>query len=147
VLYRIEVKDVPPQEVALIRGRRRVADAIAELLDYAGELGTGPPFAARTPELEVGLPVAPGVAGNGRIEVLADAGFRALAALYEGPYERLAGVSRGLWNALRLEGADLAGEPREVYLSSDGLIELLWPLAVPAGWLPSPALFTEPLAH
>jgi hypothetical protein len=89
----------------------------------------------------------PGVQGSGRIEVRAEAGFRALAALYDGPHERPAAVSRGLWRALRREGVEPAGEPREVYLNGEGLIELVWPLAVPPSWLPSPGLFTEPLGR
>jgi DNA-binding transcriptional MerR regulator len=77
VLYRIEVKDVPPQEVAFISGASGVREAVAELLRSAGEVGIGPPFAVCTSELEVGLPVAPGVVAAGRIEVRRDEGLPA----------------------------------------------------------------------
>src|SRR5919204_1754795 len=68
-LYRIEVKDIAPQDVAVIAGRvpaaeldRWVKDSIGELLEQLGEQGIGPPFAIRPApddqemvEVEVGL--------------------------------------------------------------------------------------------
>ncbi len=46
-----------------------------------------------------------------------------------------------------MHGVGTSGDPREVYLSADGLIELVWPLDVPPGWLPAPTLFTEPIGR
>jgi effector-binding domain-containing protein len=74
-------------------------------------------------------------------------------ALYQGPHDELPELYRALAGAIDDQGVEPAGEPREVYLASPGdtpdrsvsLVELVWPIDVPAGWRPHERLFTEPL--
>ena len=86
---------------------------------------------------------------SGRIQRREDPAYRAIVALHHGPYDELPSVRSALRNAMRLQGVAPAGAPRHVYLSDPdegrSLTEIVLPIDVPAGWRPSPALFTEPL--
>jgi DNA-binding transcriptional MerR regulator len=168
VLYRIEVKELPAQELAVITERvptSGLADwlrgAFDELFACAGEVGAGPPFAVLPPpdiedvvDVEAALPLAGEVVPSGRIALRHDPGFRALVALHHGPYQSLAQAHRALWNALDCQGVEVAGPPREIYLTnpdevsdpSHNLTEVVWPLADGAEWRPSHELFTKLLA-
>jgi DNA-binding transcriptional MerR regulator len=166
VLYRIEVKEIPERDVMVIRERVRSAElpawmsaAMAELFEYAGEQGIGPPFGASVAvdddfvDAEAGLPVASPREPKGRIEARHEPAYRALVALQRGPYDAVHGVHRALWAAITDQGIEPAGEPRTVYLSdpadsldpADNLVEVVWPVDVPAGWQPNLEIFTKPL--
>jgi DNA-binding transcriptional MerR regulator len=168
VLYRIEVKELPAQELAVIRERVATSElaawlrhAFEELFACAGGVGAGPPFAVLPPpdeedvvEVEAALPLAGEVVVSGRVTLRHDRGFRALVALHRGSYASLPQVHRALWNALHDQDVQPAGPPREIYLTnpdevsdpSQNLTEVVWPLAAGAEWRPSDELFTKPLS-
>ncbi len=101
VLYRIEIKELPAQELAVITERVPTSqlaawlrDAFDELFAAAAEVGAGPPFAVLPPpdsedvvDVEAALPIAREVVPSGRIALRHDPGFRALVALHRGAYE------------------------------------------------------------
>jgi effector-binding domain-containing protein len=169
VLYRIEVKDLPAQRLAVIAGpvsattlRPWLRAAFDELLAAAGEVGAGPPFAVLPPAddedvvaAEAALPLVGEIEPHGRIALRSEPGFRALVALHRGSYEMLPLVHRALSNALSDQGAEPAGPPREIYLTdparvtdpSHNLVETILPLAAGTDWEPSQELFTKPLVN
>ena len=162
VLYRIEIKEIPAQELAVIAAQVPAVElrpwlraAFEELFAHAGEQGIGPPFAIHPPPDDAGtvaaeaaLPVARGVEPHGRIEVRHEPGFRALVALHRGPYDTLSRVRGALSTAIGEQGIEPVGSPREVYLGDPAeheLTEVVWPIDVTAEWRPHERLFTEPL--
>lgn len=168
VLYRIEVRELPPADLAVITGRVRPADvsgwvaaALDELLGCAGDSGSGPPFAVlpgpdegHMINVKAALPVGERMEPTGRVHLSHEPAFRALVALHRGPHHALPLVHRALRNAIRDQGVEPAGDPREVYLTdpaelpdpSHNLTEVVWPIAVPREWRPHQRLFTRPLS-
>ncbi len=162
VAYRLELRNVPEQIVGSIRGRVRIeeldpwiAGAIEELFDQLAVQGirpAGAPFAILPPPngrkavaVEVALPAIRPVAQRGRVQGRIVPACRALATLHEGPSAELGGAYEALLEAMAEHGIEPAAEPREVYLTNpqeippdDSQTELIWPVAVPPGWMPSP---------
>lgn len=168
VLYRIEVKDVPEQHLAVIRGRTRfpqlsawLDEAYEELYRFIEERGaerTGSPFAVIPEpsegemEVEAAWPMNAPVEGAGRVDTETRPAFRALASLHRGRYEDLPRIYGALWSAIRHEAIEAAGNPREVYLTnphetdpSENLTEVLWPVRLAPGWTFGEEKFTRPL--
>jgi effector-binding domain-containing protein len=170
VVYRIEVRDVPEQIVGCIRGRVRtdeldrwIAAAIQELFTRLADQGVRPagtPFAMmpapapndETLEVAVALPATRRVAERGRVEGTVMPACRALVTLHRGPYDELAGAYRALAVMMYEQGIEPIGEPREVYLTNpeeaspdDYETEVLWPVDVPADWVPVAPRVDRPL--
>lgn len=166
-LYRIELKEIAEQELAVISESVPAAEldgwlraAFAELFAAYGEQGTGPPVAilpvADDEEIvaaEALLPVATAVAPTGRIRSRHEPAHRALVALHQGLYETLPHLYRALATAIDEQGIETTGEPRQVYLTnpdevgaaSHNLVEVVWPVDVASDWRPHTRLFTQPL--
>ena len=168
VLYRIEIKEMPEQDLVLIGKRVPAAKltcwfraAFRELFDSAGGQRAGPPFAiAPAPDeaemvaAQAALPILGEVEPRGRVRLGHEGSFRALVALHRGPVEKLPEIHRALWNAIKDRGISSAGEPREIYLgdpaeaegTSDSLTEVAWPVDLSADWRPDDRRFTKQLS-
>ncbi len=158
--YRLDVRNVPDQTVGSIRGRVTIAElepwiagAIHELFARLAQQRVQPansPFAIRpqrngrqTVEVEVALPAIRRVARHGRMTGRVVPACRALSIVHRGPHEQLPAAYRALSAAMEEQGIEPIAEPREVYItnpletSPDACeTEVLWPVDVPAGWVP-----------
>lgn len=131
----IEIKDVPAQNVLVIRESAPqeklpeiIPSAIREIHDYLEALGVafaGPPYILcpyadddGIVDLEVGWPVAEELAGHGRVEYAILPAATMLAYLHRGDYRELDRSYRALQRFLEHEELAMAGAPREIYLTS-----------------------------
>lgn len=118
-----------------------VQEAFAALYRHLAETGTptaGPPFLiAQEPQggfldLEVGAPCTSLPASTADFEAgLLPAG-RVAVTVYRGPYDRLGDVYPQLAAWISDRGLQMAGPPREVYLTPPGedpVTEVVWPVS------------------
>jgi DNA-binding transcriptional MerR regulator len=169
VLYEIHVDDLPEQNVLSVRGRvpqdevktfiRGAFEEIYGRLREAGGEEDGVAFSIcpfaddqGIVALEVAVPVAAPVAGEGRVESRTIPACTALVLTHRGPYAELTRSYRALAHWLELQGAESAGDPREYYVSDpdetdrdDLVTRVAWPVALPRGWRPSEEKFELPL--
>jgi effector-binding domain-containing protein len=130
----VEVKDVPAQHVLVIRERAPlesmsevIPDAYRELEGYLAELEvepSGPPVTVCPyPDnegmvvVENNWPVADPVGGRGRIEAATLPACTVLAYMHRGHYEQLDRSYRALQAVVEREQLEVAGAPREIYLT------------------------------
>lgn len=170
LVYRIEIRDVSEQVVGSIRGRVAAADldpwiagAIHELFARLSEQGVRPagtPFAMMPVppngqeilEVEVALPAVRKPGDRGRVEGRVVPGCRALVTLHRGSYAELTAAYQALAVAMKEQGIEPSGDPREVYLTNpldsppeDHETEVFWPVDVPPDWVLSSPRVDRPL--
>ncbi len=152
--YEVRVRDVAEQPMISIRGHTPLAGMSAflgaafgeefGLLGRTGVRPAGPPFAIyHDPEfreedvdLEVGVPVAEPVTGEGRVAFGMLPGGTVACTLHTGPYEEIGGAYRALAAWVQEHGHELAGPPRESYLVGMDQVkdpaelrtEVIWPI-------------------
>jgi effector-binding domain-containing protein len=169
LVYRIEVRDVPEQIVGCVRGHVAVdeldpwiAAAIQELFSRLAEQGVRPagtPFAMmpspngrESVEVEVALPAIREVVDRGRVEGSVIPACRALVTFHHGSYQELTGAYQALAVAMKEQGIEPAGMPREVYLTNpqgcppeEYETEVVWPVDVPPDWVLASPRVDRPL--
>ena len=128
----VEIKDVPAQDVLLIRERvpqeklsEVIPAAFNEIAAYLHEHGlepVGPPVTVSPyadeegmVAIENGWAVPTSVPGSGRIEAATLPACTVLAYKHRGHYSELDRSYRALQALVESEGLSVAGEPREVY--------------------------------
>ena len=152
-LEKVEVKEVADQPALTIRSRTTpedldpvISEGINGVAAYMKELGArraGPPFtissdpdAEGTIEVAIGWPTAQELPGRGRVENLLLPGGKVAWAVYHGPYSRLSGAYRTLYEWIVEQGHEVAGDPREIYYTdpdevpdpADYVTGIIWPL-------------------
>lgn len=152
--YEVTLREVTDQPMISVRGHTPLAGISAFLGQAFGEefgllarLGVrpaGPPFSIyHDPDfreddvdVEVGVPVAEPVAGQGRVSPGTLPAGMVACTLHAGPYEEIGGAYRALAAWMQERGHESAGAPREVYLvgmgeatvPADLRTEVLWPI-------------------
>jgi effector-binding domain-containing protein len=152
--YRVQVKDIPAQSVASVRGRapttdvaRFLREAYEELFGYLDELGigpAGPPLAVYHGDgpsegyfdIEACVPLATPVPPRGRIAARELAATTVASTLHGGPYDEEHPAYRALLTWMEENGHQPGGPPRELYLVSPGdtddpadyRTEIVWPI-------------------
>lgn len=148
----IAVKEIPDQ-LALTAKRRVSLATVAEgmheafgaIMAQAGASGaqfTGPPFCLYPGEMGdefdmvVCLPVAPGAAAGGGVDLETVAGGRVATTMHHGPYSALGETYGALQAWMAANGHTPSGPVREVYLTdpqtvpADELVtEIDWPVS------------------
>ncbi|MBI4728515.1 MAG: GyrI-like domain-containing protein [Acidobacteria bacterium] len=121
--------------------------AFMEIFSYLGRSGVvpaGPPmsiyhdpeFNEEAIDIEIGVPIAGTVAGEGRITSRRLDGGPAAVTLHAGPYEHVHRAYRALQAWMQARGHESAGPPREIYLAGPPQIsdpaeyrtEVIWPI-------------------
>jgi effector-binding domain-containing protein len=152
--YEVHVHEVAPQTAASIRGRAAWADlgafvggSLQELFHVAGSQGArfaGPPYAIyhhadsteAEVDVEVGVPVAESVEPEGRVVATTIAGGLVATTMHCGPYENVGPAYQALGEWVQEHGHEMAGPPREVYLTDPNTVpdpganrtEIVWPI-------------------
>ena len=151
--YDVAIKDLPPQHFAAVRGTTTI-DKIGEALSSgwgqifaalgaAGAPPSGPPFAiyhryeeSGEIEFEACVPTTADVAASVPINVCDEPSMTVAATLHKGSYEQIGGAYEALQAWIAAQGRQIAGPPREVYLTdprqvadpAEYLTEVQWPV-------------------
>lgn len=148
----VVVKDVPDQLALTVKKRVSLAtvgegmqEAFGAIMAQAGASGaqfTGPPFCLYPGEMAdefdvvVCLPVAPGAAAGGGVDLETVPGGRAASTVHHGPYTALGETYGALQAWMAANGHTPCGAPREVYLNDpqtvppgELLTEIDWPVS------------------
>jgi effector-binding domain-containing protein len=147
----VEVEERPPQPVLSIRTTVPVAElagaqgerlrALWSFMDRRGVTPAGPPFVRyhtfgeTETDLEVGIPVAQAVAGEGRVAAGELPGGPAATTWHLGSHDGLAGAYARLGSWLEANRRQADGAAWEVYWWIDPSVEpdpAAWP--APTGW-------------
>ena len=132
--YEVTTKEVPAQPVAAIRTHadmatigETVGGALGRVYGYLGRIGVVPAGAAtavyfdvdprRGVDVEVCVPVAAPVEGDGGIVADELPGGEVATTLHRGSYEAMEPAYEAIKEWARAHGRELAGPPREVYLN------------------------------
>ena len=152
--YEVHLQQVQPQLAASIRGRAAWADlgafvggSLQELYQSAGSQGirfAGPPYAIyhhadsteAEVDVEVGVPVADPVDPCGRVVNTEIAGGLVATTMHCGAYENVGPAYRALGEWVQEHGHEMAGPPREIYLTDPNAVpdpganrtEIVWPI-------------------
>jgi len=152
--YDVAIKDLPAQRFAAVRTTTTI-DKIGEALSSGwgqvfGALGaggavpSGPPFAiyhrygeGGEIEFEACVPTTADVAAPAPITVRDEPSMTVAATLHKGSYDRVGEAYEAVQAWIAAEGRQMAGPPREVYLTdpqqvadpADYLTEIQWPVA------------------
>ncbi len=152
--YEIHLHEAEPQLAASIRGRALWGDlgafipnAIREVAETVAAQGgpfAGAPYviyhSADSTEadldMEIGMPVSRPIQPTGRVVAATIEGGLVASVLHCGPYEEVGGAYRALGEWVQEHSHEMAGPPREVYLSdpqtvadpADLRTEIVWPL-------------------
>ncbi|QBR91521.1 GyrI-like domain-containing protein [Nocardioides euryhalodurans] len=151
----IELVDVPPQHVAVVRADVDVGEfpgflggAFEEVMTVLAQQGldpTGPPLGRYVPvaagrfRVEAGFPAARPVTASGRVVPAELPGGTVARCLHRGPYEEVAAVYRAVTDWVEDHGLTVSGPPWECYLDEPDVpqprTEVLVPCAAaePAG--------------
>jgi effector-binding domain-containing protein len=148
-----KIIELTEQPALAIRETVAVADIPAKMQEFFGELGrfikavniaiAGPPFALyhswndRETVMEVGFPVVPGAAGEGRIQPTALPGGKAVTGMHFGPYDKLVESYNAMTAWMKANGLEAAGRMWETYLTDPDrekdpakwVTQLFWPVA------------------
>ncbi|MBM3310189.1 MAG: GyrI-like domain-containing protein [Candidatus Aminicenantes bacterium] len=103
----------------------------------------GPPFALyhswndRETVMEVGFPVGPGAAGEGRIQAMALPGGKTVTGMHFGPYDKLQASYHEMVAWMKANGHEPAGKMWETYLTdpemekdpAKWMTQMFWPVA------------------
>ena len=138
----VTVTDVPAATYAVVRETVSppAGATIVRLIDEvrAAVEPTGPPLcmSSMTPEglaIAVGWTVADDAAEPpAPVELVRCPAGRAAVHVHVGPYDELPPKYGRLWEQLRADGLEPAGEPREIYEGQDErapVTRIVWPLA------------------
>jgi effector-binding domain-containing protein len=153
--YDIAIKELPAQRVVAVRATTTM-DKVGQALQSGwrqlfGSLGasamtpSGPPFAiyysyggeSGEVELEACLPTTGEVVASPPITVRDEPAVSVAATLHKGPYDGVGAAYEALQAWMAAQGRQIAGPPREVYLTdpqqvtdpADYLTEVQWPVA------------------
>lgn len=152
VSYEIKLKDTLPQPIVSIRLHTKQQDlgrvlpsTIERLVAYLGSAGEAPAgapmaiyhnFTEEGVDVEAGIPVSHPVPGEGEIKASELPGGSVAYTLHVGPYDDLSAVHDAVYGWTREHGHEVAGPPREVYLTDPAdtadpeqhQIEVAWPV-------------------
>jgi effector-binding domain-containing protein len=153
--YSIELGEVPPQPVAVVRADVDLdgipgflGGAFEEVMTVLAGQGlhpTGPPLGRYVPvaggrfQVEAGFPVARPVAASGPVHPAELPGGTVARCLHRGPYEGVAGAYTAATDWIEAHGLTVSGPPWESYLDEPDVpqprTEVLVPCAAaePAG--------------
>jgi AraC family transcriptional regulator len=149
------IKDLPAQRFAAVRVTTtmdKVGDALSSgwgkvfaSLGAAGASPSGPPFAVYhryggetgDVELDACVPTTADIAASAAVAVRDEPAMTVAATLHKGPYDRIGDAYEALQAWMDDQGRQIAGPPREVYLTDPGqvsdpaeyLTEIQWPVA------------------
>lgn len=150
--YEIKLKEAAPQPIASIRLYTKQQDlgcvlppAIDRIIAYlasAGEATAGAPvaiyhtFTEEGVDVEVGIPVSHPVPGEGEIRASELPGGSVACTLHVGSYDDLAAVHDAVYGWTREHGHEVAGPPREAFLTNPADVadpaqnqtEVAWPV-------------------
>jgi effector-binding domain-containing protein len=153
--YDVGIKELPAQRVVAVRTTTAM-DRIGETLQAGwgqvfGALGasgaapSGPPFAiyyhmsaeSNEVEFEACVPTTADIAAPAPIVVRDEPAMTAAVTLHKGPYDQVGGAYEALQAWVAAEKRQIAGPPREIYLTdpqqvpdpADYLTEVQWPIA------------------
>ena len=128
-----EVIETQPQAGLSIREKVGNSEIPAKMGEFFAAIGgyvgraripiVGPPFALyhswgdKETDMEVGFPVAPGAAGEGRIRPMALPGGRVVTGLHVGPYDKLVDTYTAMDAWMKAHGHTPASRMWETYLS------------------------------
>jgi effector-binding domain-containing protein len=145
--------ELKPQPGLAIREKLAFADIPGKMAGFFEELCrfiderhisvVGPPFACyhswndKETEMEVGLPVGPGAAGEGRIQLMSLPGGRVVTGMHIGPYDKLAESYNTMSEWMKAHGHTPANKMWEAYLTDPNVekdqakhvTEMFWPVA------------------
>jgi effector-binding domain-containing protein/DNA-binding transcriptional MerR regulator len=150
----VKVRETADQPMVSVRGHTplqempgffsRAVGAEFALLGRLGLRPAGPPFAIyHDPEfreedidIEVGIPVAEPVDGTAEVAGGTLPGGTVAFTLHCGPYDEIGAAYRAVFTWIAEHGHEMAGPPREVYLTDPGQVsdpaeyrtEVLWPI-------------------
>jgi len=148
-----KVVELAEQPGLAIRETVAMADIPAKMQEFFGELWrfikgrnievAGPPFALyhswseRETAMEVGFPVGPGAAGEGRIQPMALPGGKVVTGMHVGPYDKLVDSYNAMTAWMKENGHEPAGRMWETYLtdpdvekdSAKWMTQMFWPVA------------------
>jgi AraC family transcriptional regulator len=151
VAYEVMLKELPAQPalvahmtVTLETIGPAMAQAFGQIMAQAQACGAqfaGPPFAMYPDppggefRLILCMPVLPGAAAGGGVELEDLPGGSAATTMHHGSYSGIAAAYQALEEWMKENGRQAAGPPREVYLTepgtvaeSDTLTEVQWPV-------------------
>lgn len=148
-----EVIEVPEQPALAIRETIAYPDIPARMGEFLGEIASlmgrkgiafvGPPYTlyhswgAGATDMEVGMPVPPGIEGEGRVRATIRPGGRVVTGLHVGPYDKISETYAAMEAWMKEHGHAPASSMWEIYLT-DPQVEkdpakyetrLYWPLA------------------
>ncbi len=152
--YEVKIRDTVSQPVVSVRGHTPTSGmpeffqhAYADIFAVLGEAGVRPAgmpysvyhdqeFKVEDVDFEVVVPVEEPVASSGRVAGSTAPGGPVAYTLHVGPYDDIGGAYRALADWLQAHGHEMAGPPRECYLTSPGetqnpaeyRTEVIWPI-------------------
>jgi effector-binding domain-containing protein len=144
--YDIEVKDLEPQPVAVVRGHVAPEDiesflggVFEEVATTAGQQGlevVGPPFGRWTPrdggfDATAGFPLTGRVEARGRVEPDELPGGTVARTLHSGPYDAVGAAYAATFEWLAGHGLEVTGEPWESYLDGPDVAQPRTRVCVP----------------
>ncbi len=133
--YEVQVKEVPPQHVALVRRHtsisaigKAVMEGFTEVGAAVGRSGlpmTGPPFLIMLDaideetdgDVEIAFPLARPFPGDDDVRGRELPATTVAWTLHRGPYDEIGPAYRTVTSWVAEHGHDVAGPPREVYLT------------------------------
>lgn len=134
--YRIDVKEVPEQQVAALRKRasmavigKEVEDGFGRIMMAVGKAGRSPvgePFIVYhevSPEfadMEICFPIDGPLPADGDVHGVTMEGGRFAFTVHRGPYEECGEAYEALETWIGEQGYEPAGPPREIYLNEPG---------------------------
>jgi len=151
--YEFKIVELKPQSGLAIREEVAFSEIPAKMAEFFGELGAffgarritpvGPPFTFyhswndKVTVMEVGFPVGPGAAGQGRLGAMTLPGGRVVTGTHIGHYDKLPEAYTAMAGWMKSHGHSPADHMWEVYFS-DPKVEkdpkkwvtlMYWPIA------------------
>jgi effector-binding domain-containing protein len=136
--YEVQVKEVPAQDVAIVRRRaslatigKELSEGFAELGEAVGRAGVpmaGPPFLVMPEvideetdgDIELAFPLAAPFAGAGEVRGEHVPATTVVWTVHRGPYDEVGPAYHTLTGWIQEHGHEIAGPPREIYLTDPG---------------------------
>ena len=153
--YEVQLKEVPAQQVAIVRRHTTISTigkdigaAFAELGESVGRAGVpmaGPPFLIMHDvideetdgDIELAFPLAAPFAGAGEVRGEELPATTVAWTVHRGPYDEVGPAYHTITGWIQEHGHEIAGPPREIYLTDPGetpdpadyLTEVQFPIA------------------